>query len=221
MPTDRHSIAQPQELITDPDEKARREAENGVHQFRLATDIIREHIQDPERPFRLAPRHILQLHHAALEGIHALAGTYRNTPVQIGKSNHQPPEHYYVAEHVDALCRYVNDNWEVSSAIHLAAYVLWRLNWIHPFADGNGRTARAAMYVVLNTRLNGLLAGTPTIPDQIADDKVPYYDALEAADEPWKDEVVDVSAMEELLEGMLATQLYNAVQQASEEGTTA
>ncbi|MEX1365172.1 MAG: Fic family protein [Nannocystaceae bacterium] len=25
-------------------------------------------------------------------------------------------------------------------------YTLWRLNWIHPFVEGNGRTARAACY---------------------------------------------------------------------------
>jgi len=85
---ERHSIAQQQDLITDPDEKARREAENGVRQFYLVTDIIRDHIHDNERPFALAPRHILQLHHAALDGLHALAGTFRNGPVNIGKSKH-------------------------------------------------------------------------------------------------------------------------------------
>ena len=178
MSGDRHSIAQHPHLITDPDEKARREAENGIRQFYLATDIIREHIHDRERPFGLAPRHILQLHHAALEGIDTFAGTYRNTPVTIAKSRHRPPEHFLVPELVAQLCDYVAENWDAASAIHLAAYVQWRLNWIHPFADGNGRTSRAVMYVVLNIRLDGLLAGTPTIPDQIADDKRPYYDAL-------------------------------------------
>ncbi|HET9282483.1 MAG TPA: Fic family protein [Candidatus Angelobacter sp.] len=52
------------------------------------------------------------------------------------------------------------------SAIHLAAYVIWRLNWIHPFADGNGRTSRALSYLVLCTRLGERLPGTVTIPDQ-------------------------------------------------------
>ena len=75
------------------------------------------------------------------------------------------------------------------------------------------------MYVVLNIRLDGLLAGTPTIPDQIADDKRPYYDALEAADTAWAQGTVDLTVMEQLLEGMLARQLLNAVEQASEGGT--
>jgi len=109
----------------------------------------------------------------------------------------------------------VNEHLKTANAIHLSAYVLWRLNWIHPFADGNGRTSRAVMYLVLNIRLDALLAGSPTIPDQIAADKRPYYKALESADEAWKSEVLDVSAMEKLLEGMLAKQLLNAVKEAT------
>lgn len=216
MSDDRHSIAQSQELIKDPDELARREVENGVRQFQLVVDIIRSHVQDPERPFKLRPSHILQLHYAALEGIHPLAGTYRNSPVKIGKSKHVPPEHFFVSEFVDKLCDYVNDSWQESSPIHLAAFVLWRLNWIHPFADGNGRTSRAVMYLVLNTKLDGLLAGTPTIPDQIAADKKPYYDALEDADAWWtQKETVGVAKLETLLESMLAKQLLSVVDDAS------
>ena len=214
MSPDRHSVAIAQELITDPDEKARREAENGVRQFNLATAIIREHIQDAERPFKIAPRHILKLHHAALEGVHPLAGTYRNSPVDIGQSKHEPPDCWAVPEHVAAMCEYVNKNWDKKSAVHLAAYVLWCLNWIHPFADGNGRTSRIVMYLILNIKLDSLLPGTPTIPEQIAEDKTPYYDALEAADQAWKSENVDVSVMEAMIEAMLSKQAYNAVQQA-------
>ncbi len=215
MAGDRHSVAEVRELITDPDEKARREAENGVRQFNLATEIIREHIHDQDRPFRFAPRYILQLHGAALDGIHPLAGTYRNSPVDIHKSKHEPPESWLVPEFVTEMCGYVNDNWDDKTPIHLASYVLWRLNWIHPFADGNGRTARICMYLVLSIKLDSILPGTPTIPDQIASDKTPYYHALEAADEALKAEAVDVSEMEELIERMLSLQAVNAIKQAT------
>ena len=115
-----------------------------------------------------------------------------------------------VPEEVEALCDYVNDNWQEKDGLHLSAYVLWRTNWIHPFADGNGRAARALSYIVLCTKVDGLLPGAPTIPDQIADDKQPYYAALEVADEVWKESgLVDVSAMETLLRGMLAKQLVS------------
>lgn len=216
MAGDRHSVAEQLELIKDPDERTQREAENGVRQYAVALDIIRAHVHDAERPFRLRSSLILRLHKEVLDGIHMLAGTFRNTPVKIGGSAHEPVEAFMVPEETEHLCEYVNDNWPTKSALHLAAYVLWRLNWIHPFADGNGRTARTVSYVVLSIKLDGLLPGVPTIPDQIASDKTPYYVALEAADLAWKaTQQVDVSQLELMLEGMLAMQLVAAVTSAA------
>ncbi len=215
MSGDRHSHAEDALLLTDQDEIARREAENGLRQFALALEMIRNHVKDRERPFKLRAGYIIQLHKLALEGIHRLAGTYRNTPVTIGGSRHQPPDSAFVADEVQDLCSYVNDNWESKTAAHLAAYVLWKMNWIHPFADGNGRTARAISYVVMSIRLDSLLPGTPTIPDQIAADKNPYYNALELADEAWASGRVDVSILDELLVDMLAKQLLGATKEAA------
>lgn len=218
MVADRHSEAEDAALLSDPDEIARREAENGLRQFTLALDIIRAHVKDAERPFKLRAGPILQLHQAALEGLHRLAGTYRNTPVKIHGSLHQPPEPAFVADEVQTMCEYVNGNWS-KSAVHLAAYVLWKMNWIHPFADGNGRTARAASYVVLSIKLDSLLPGTPTIPEQIAADKDPYYKALEEADKAWVGNKIDVSSLEALLGDMLARQLLNAAKEAAGENS--
>jgi Fic family protein len=91
------------------------------------------------------------------------------------------------------------------------------MNWIHPFADGNGRTGRAVSYVVMSIKLDSLLPGTPTIPEQIASNKDPYYKALEGADKAWASRKVDVSALESLLGDMLAQQLLNAAKEASGE----
>lgn len=217
---DRHSIAETALLLTDPDEIARREAENGIRQFDLALELIRSFIKDSERPFKLRSSMILKLHQSALEGLHQLAGTWRNTAVKIQGSRHQPPEAPFVSEEIEHLCEYVNEHWVAASAVHLAAYVLWKLNWIHPFADGNGRTARAVMYVVLSVKLDSLLPGAPTIPEQIAGNKKPYYDALEAADERLADDkMVDVSKLEEMLNRMLSTQLLSAAREATGEIT--
>jgi Fic family protein len=215
---DRHSVAETQAIITDPDELARREVENGIRQFNVAMELVKTHVNDPERPFKLRSSHVLMLNHEALRGIHPQAGTYRNTKVHISKSKHQPPEHYFVAEEVEAMCGYVNARWsaEDASPLHLAAYLLWRLNWIHPFADGNGRTSRVIGYLVLSIRLNSVLPGAPTIADQIAGNKQPYYQALEKADEAWATTgTVDVSEMEKIVDGALAQQLVNAVNEAA------
>ena len=96
---DRHSIAETTAVLTDPDEIARREAENGLRQFNLALEIIRTHVKDVERPFRLRSSIILRLHKAALAGLHPLAGTWRNTPVKIGGS-----EHHHLTRHWPTSC---------------------------------------------------------------------------------------------------------------------
>jgi Fic family protein len=219
---DRHSKAEDAQLLSDPDEIARREAENGLRQFNLALEIIRSSVKDDERAFELRAGPILQLHKSALDGLHRLAGTFRNTPVTIGGSHHTPPHESLVADEVQAMCEYVNNSWATKSAAHLAAYVLWKMNWIHPFADGNGRTARTVSYVVMSAKLNSLLPGTPTIPEQIAVDKQPYYRGLEKADKAWSETgQVDVSDLENMLNTMLAAQLLSATKEASGEAVPA
>lgn len=212
---ERHTSTKQVELVTDPDEKARREAENGIRQTELALEIIRNFVKDKERPFRLRQSLLLQLNAVALQDIHVFAATYRNGSATVHGSNHEPPPAFRVADDTADLCEYVNTHWTDKSAIHLAAYTLWRVNWVHPFADGNGRTARAASYIVLSIKLDGLLPGTKTIPDQISEDKTPYYDALEKADAVWKQSRrVDVFALEQMLSAMLANQLLQAAKEA-------
>lgn len=196
------------ELITDPEEKARQEARNGLRQFDEVVEQIAYWLQ-PERPFRLRISGILSLHRKALESISHFAGLFRPGPIEIGGSKHAPPKPHLVPELMEQLCDYVNENWEKKSPIHLGAYVLWRMNWIHPFVDGNGRTARAISYVVLCVRLRSALPGTNTIPEQIAKDKGPYYRALEAADKSNEDGTLDLTDMEKLLESLLANQLVS------------
>lgn len=112
------------------------------------------------------------------------------------------------------MCEYVQSYWSSRTPIHLAAYVMWRLNWIHPFVDGNGRTSRIASYFVLCAKLGYRLPGTKTIPERIAENKKPYYSALEAADRAWAENRLDVSAMEQLLQEHLEAQLADIREQA-------
>lgn len=117
-------------------------------------------------------------------------------------------------ELVEQLCDYLNDNWTKFSPLHLAAYTLWRMNWIHPFVDGNGRTSRAVSYLVLCVRLGYVLPGTTTIPEQISRNKDPYYKALEAADSAQAAGKPDLAEMEGLLESLLAAQLVSVIDAA-------
>lgn len=211
---ERHSEAASASLITDPIEEARRESENAVAQFDRVLDLIDDVVR-ADRPFRFRPSMILDLHRVAMDGLSLYAGTYRPGDVTIGDSKHVTPAAHRVAELIEEMCDYVTDRFADQSALHLCAYVMWRLNWIHPFTDGNGRTSRAASYFVLCAKLGYRLPGHETIPEQIAGNKQPYYDALEAADEAALGGEIDLGALETLLHQQLAAQLLSAYKDAS------
>ena len=206
--TDRHSKAAGQELVTDPVERAKLEALNGLKQFDFVIEKIAEFTRAQKNSvFKLRPSLIGRIQAEALAGISPSAGQWRNVSIHIDGSAHKPPSHRDVAALVEDMCDYVNENWTKKTPIHLAAYIMWRLNWIHPFEDGNGRTSRAVSYLVLSTKLGYVLPGTKTIPDQISSSKNAYYEALEKADAAYEEEHIDVSALEAIISGTLAAQL--------------
>ena len=213
---ERHSRALEAELLSDPLAKAEAEARNGLRQYDYGIQVIHQALE--RGAFKLRPSLILALQREALADISAYAGNFRPAGVDILGSKHKPAAAHLVPELVEELCDYVNDNWETQTAIHLASYVMWRLNWVHPFADGNGRTSRILSYVVLSIRAESVFPGTPTIPEQIVDNRNPYFDALDAADAAWSEGRIDLTLMEHLLSGMLARQLTNAYERAG--GTT-
>ncbi len=168
--------------------------------------LIDEHV---DQYFRLRISILKDLNRAAVEGLMKEPGALRQEPMSIRGSGHTPPRCEEVQRHLEELCDYVNENWD-KGAFHLAAYVMWRLNWIHPFRDGNGRTSRAASYLVLCVRLGKSPPGNVTVPQRIKKDMAPYYAALEAADEAWKRHEVDVSQMAKLLDALVMEQVRDA-----------
>src|SRR3984893_12130419 len=142
----RGSRALEPELITAPQAKAVAEARCRVTAYDAALRAIQTALE--RGSFKLRPSLILGLQREALTGISSYAGNYRPGGVAIEGSKHEPVGAHLVPELVEDMCDYVNEHWNESTPIHLAAYVMWRLNWIHPFADGNGRTSRIVSYVV-------------------------------------------------------------------------
>lgn len=205
MAKDRSSEAHTPNLITDRRKIAEKEAENALKQFDQSMAELQKCIKSSQ--FKLKPSLLLKLNRIALDGINTFAGNYRPSGVDISGSKHIPLNAEEVPGAVEEMCDYVNDQWDRQTAVHLAAYVLWRLNWIHPFVDGNGRTARAVSYLVLCAKLKTRLPGKNTIPEQIAENKKPYYEALESADQHQKNKMIDVTALENMLKAQLAKQL--------------
>jgi Fic family protein len=195
----------PHRLYHSPEEKDLLESRNVL----LLADEVKNLFEESQAgTYSLTPIVIRHFQSIVVKDIYACAGGYR-TPDQkviIQGSEHSVPIAIEVPALVQEMCNYVNTGTD-KTPIHHAAYVLWRVNWIHPFAGGNGRTARAASYLVLCAKLGFWLPGTKTIAQHIEEDRKPYYDALRAGDIAFKKGAMDVSAMEELISALLAKQL--------------
>ena len=95
-------------------------------------------MEEASQGFTLRPSIIQRLQRLAIKDIYTCAGNFRTGPVFIKGTTHQPPDPETVSEHVEEMCDYVNNKWAESSPMHLAAFLMWKLNWIHPFSGGNG-----------------------------------------------------------------------------------
>jgi hypothetical protein len=199
-------------LLENPDEVARREAENNLALADLVDDVIRTWLS--RGGFRLHQGVFRHLQLIAAQGLGLTfeqLTDFRVTPAKSREADIGSPGPNSAARELERLCDYVNENWH-SGAVHLAAFTIWRTHWICPFLPANECTARAAGYVVLGIRLGSFLPGIPTIPEQIAADDKSYYVALEVADQAWASGKIDVSAVERLLGPILEQQLLSTSQ---------
>lgn len=105
----------------------------------------------------------------------SIAGTYRNVEVAITASRHKPPLATEVPGKMADLVKWFRKEQHRLNSIELAAILHHKLVNIHPFADGNGRTARLLMNIVL------LQAGYPLVII-LKNDRRKYYDTLSLAD---------------------------------------
>jgi Fic family protein len=118
---------------------------------------------------------ILSLHSLVLRSIEDdFAGRIRDGGVRIVGANFTPPNAAKVGSLIDELIMFVNENPLGLNEIVLSTIFHHRLVWIHPFFDGNGRTVRLAMNLLL------LKTGFPPAII-LKNDRKKYYDALNQA----------------------------------------
>ena len=158
------------------------------------------------------------LNYAAVANIAQMGGRYREDPISVG--NHRTPHFKDVPNHMDRFFSLIHENWTiVDHPTLLPAYALWRLNWIHPFVEGNGRTARAACYYLICMKQGRLLPGKKTVPERIKESRDAYIAALQAADGAWDEGRYDVTQLAVYLEGLLQEQLSEANAEAGAEAS--
>jgi len=146
------------------------------------------------------------LNAVAVANIAQFGGRFREQPIYVG--NHLPPHFKEVPNLIDQFISVIHEIWTIEThPTVLPAYALWRLNWIHPFIEGNGRTARAACYLLICLRQGMLLPGKKIVPERIREDRQPYYEALQAADRHWAEGHFNVEELAKYLQTLLIAQL--------------
>ncbi|WP_339857626.1 Fic family protein [uncultured Nisaea sp.] len=178
--------------------------QNLLRQYDLLTNSIEIGI---EKGIEAFDKYTLwSLNHVAVANIAQFGGRYREEPIYVGA--HIPPHFDRVSDEMDRFFSVVHENWTViDHPTVLPAYALWRLNWIHPFVEGNGRTARAACYYLICMRFGALLPGNKIVPERIRENRDPYYAALQSADRAWNDGHFDVNELANYLQDLLKAQL--------------
>ena len=118
---------------------------------------------------------ILSLHGLVLRSIEDdFAGRLRNGGVRISGANFIPPNANKVSDLLDELIDFINTNSLNLNDIELATIFHHKLVWIHPFFDGNGRTVRLSMNLLL------MRCGFPPAII-LKNDRKKYYEALNQA----------------------------------------
>lgn len=120
---------------------------------------------------------VLSIHNLILRGIHPEdAGRYRKVQVMGQRSSHMPPQSFLVTKEMEDFFIWFETNKNSLHPIILAAEMHERLVTIHPFLDGNGRTSRLVMNLIL-LQHGYIIANIKGDYDS----RTQYYQALETA----------------------------------------
>lgn len=131
---------------------------------------------DSKRSVTFSEHLIKQLHQLIMMRVDKeIAGRYRHGNVMITGTDHVPPQGIEVPSKMNEMIDWLNKNRKKYHIVELAAILHHKFVHIHPFSDGNGRTGRLVMNVMI------MHAGYP-ICIILKNDRRKYYNALSYAD---------------------------------------
>ncbi|MFH6995846.1 Fic family protein [Flavobacterium sp. FlaQc-48] len=143
-----------------------------THNHDKAIDYLYSIVDDH---YQLRSIDILSIHGLVLRSIEDdFAGRLRNGGVRISGANFMPPNANKVSDYLDELIDFITKNPLGLNDIELATIYHHKLVWIHPFFDGNGRTVRLSMNLLL------MRCGFPPAII-LKNDRKKYYEALNQA----------------------------------------
>ena len=139
---------------------------------------------DEELSNSLDIKFIIDLHEimAAKTSAEDCAGSFREDEIYVqdhidGEIAHTPPNHELVNDLMEQLCQFANDDKDFVHPIVKAAIIHFMIGFIHPFMDGNGRTARALFYWYL-IKHDYTLIKNISISRAILDSRIQYDKAF-------------------------------------------
>jgi len=156
-----------------------------IQNIEKAMDFIDEHV----RSYAINRIFVSELHKIVVDGLSPekegdkTAGIYRMVNVKISSSNHLPPDYMRVNLYMDELFNFIKENSSSKYDLLKAAIAHHRFVWIHPFANGNGRTVRLLTYAMLVKSGFNVHVGRIVNPTAIfCSDRNKYYNFLSIAD---------------------------------------
>lgn len=140
-----------------------------------ALDYLYESIEKDKKN-TVSERFIRSLNQIVMRDIdREWAGKYRNSAVIIGGADHRPPEALEIPKLMKNLISWIGDNKKKLHPVEIASVLHHKMVYTHPFFDGNGRTSRLAMNIIL------MQSGFPLVI-VLKSDRKKYYQTLSLAD---------------------------------------
>lgn len=153
-----------------------------VKNLGIAFDFLYELVQED---VAITENYLKQIHSLIIGNDESLSpGEYRNIGVIITGSEHTPPEPFEVPIRMRELFEWINENND-SNPLIIGAIAHHEMVKIHPFKDGNGRTARLLLNLIL------LKKGYP-ICNIKREERPDYYNALGIADNGEYEPIIEV-----------------------------
>lgn len=151
-----------------------------LYDFMQAAFVLWEYQNKPRASLRL----LQEMNYYAAHFLSPHPGAIRSTTqtnVDITNTPHQPPPWQDVDDHLAGFMVELRDEYDSKDPLEIASFTLWKINWIHPFTQGNGRSARAFCYFLICQKYEKWLPGK-ILPELIRENRDEYCEILQRMD---------------------------------------